>query len=261
MRASWGLACGFLLACSTAPSSSELRPAPTANVDLATPNREPVALSLDDKGVRFGDQLLVRLSEDRAKGAEESHKRRGPDDLLLVPVEAWIKDRRNEGRLDATLTLILQRETPYRGLMEVLFTAGQNEISAFDLYESSAAGRSLHLDLPRGPTVSPSTLNLTLLVAHDGVSIKTSSGNLAPGCREIGRGIAVPRLDGKLDLLAVEACARFVKGAEPAFAKEDTVTLSANPGLPVSELFDLALALRGTPEAPLLPKVQLGVSR
>jgi hypothetical protein len=135
------------LACSTVPSSSELRPAPTANVDLATPNREPVALSLDDKGVRFGGQLLVRLSEDRAKGAEESHKRRGPDDLLLVPVEAWIKDRRNEGRLDATLTLILQRETPYRGLMEVLFTAGQNEISAFDLYESSAAGRSLHLDL------------------------------------------------------------------------------------------------------------------
>lgn len=269
MRRIWAAGWVLLCACSKAPPTSEIRPEPSpSSVISSAPRSEPVALALDAKGARYGEQLLVRFSEDRSKGAEESQKRQGPNDLFLVPVEAWLRDRRSEGRLGSALTLVVQRETPYRGLLEVMFTAGQSEIGAFDLYETSASGRLLHIEPPRALTREQieqlretSALNLVLVIVADGVGIKASSGNVAPGCREVGKGLAVPRVEGKLDHAAVEACVRSLKAAKPSFATEDTVTMTAEPGLPVGELFDLALTLRGTTEAPLAPKVQLGLAR
>lgn len=233
----------------------------------AIPREEPVALAVDAKGVRFGEEQLARFLEDRSKGAEESQKRRGPNDLFLVPVSAWIARQRSEGRIGTSLALVVQRETPYRALMEVLYTAGQSEIATFDLYETSRAGRVIHFEPPRvgfqppQPPPAPQPLDLVGIVVPDGISVKTSSGNIAPGCDAIGAGIAFPRVSGALDVAGVVACARKLKAARPEFATEDDVTLTASPALPAGELFDLAIALRGTPEAPLFPKLMFGVSR
>jgi hypothetical protein len=193
------------------------------------------------------------------------------DDLFLVPVGAWLTRQRSEGRLGRALTVVVQRETPYRALIELLFTAGQSEVSVFDLYETSTAGRVVHVELPGVPHPhtpeelerlrASQTLGLSVFLVPDGVSLKTVAGNVAPGCRETGAGLAVPRVDGKLDVRAVAACAQSLKAVSPAYAEEDTMAMTASPAMAVGELFDLAMAPRGTAEAPLFPKVQLGVSR
>lgn len=104
-------------------------------------------------------------------------------------------------------------------------------------------------------------LNLVVLILPEGIALKTASGHVAPGCREVGRGVTVPRVDGKLDLPSLVACARALKAQKPSFAQETLVTLTESPALPVGELFDVAIALAGTKEEPLFPKVQFGLAR
>ncbi len=261
----------LLVACSNTRPSPGIQAEPSASASAmvsATPRSDAPALAIDPKGIRDGDALLVPFGDDRSKGADESQKRSGPNDLFLVPVGAWLTRQRSDGHLGRALTVVVQRETPYRSLIELLFTAGQSEVTVFDLYETATTGRLVHVELPafRAPADlevmhASQTLQLSVFLLPDGVSLKTMGGNVAPGCREIGAGLAVPRVDGKLDVLAVAACVRSLKAGSPAYATEDTMTMTASPAVAVGEVFDLAIALRGTAEAPLFPKLQLGVSR
>src|SRR5271156_4098748 len=44
---------------------------------------------------------------------------------------------------------------------------------------------------PGGRPPTTKTLSLTVLVVPDGFSIKTSNGNVAPGCNDVGSGVAI----------------------------------------------------------------------
>src|SRR5690606_9922901 len=102
----------------------------------------------------------------------------------------------------------------------------QNEIGELELCEERCGGaRSLTFRPPRpGDLRGPPerrTLSLSAIVVTDGVLLKTSFGNIAPGCESgVGAGIAIPKRDGAHDLAALGACARKLEAQDPAFATE-----------------------------------------
>ena len=79
-------------------------------------------------------------------------------------------------------------------------------------------------------TVEKPTLNMTLLIVNDGVSIKASGGNIATGCDGPGPGITVPRKGGAYDWDSLKMCAKKLKDSNPDFAEETNVQILAEPG-------------------------------
>jgi biopolymer transport protein TolR len=105
-------------------------------------------------------------------------------------------------------------------------------------------------------------LNLSVLITSDGHAIKTSQGNVAPGCNRAGPGIAIPKRQGDYDFGALTACARNLKQASPEFQEETQVFLSANPGIDFQTLVHTIDAVRETSEGvELFPKVNFQVAR
>lgn len=107
------------------------------------------------------------------------------------------------------------------------------------------------------------SLNLTVLIVNEGFSLKASGGNVAPGCMGIGAGIAIPLRGAKYDLVALGACAAKLKASNPAFADEDQVFISANPGTEYQVIIDTMDALRNAPNGggPLFSNVNFKVSQ
>lgn len=87
---------------------------------------------------------------------------------------------------------------------------------------------------------SSEALRLTVILVNDGMSIKASGGNVAPGCGGRGAGLAVPNRDGRYDFAALTECATRLKAANPKFSDEKQFYLSANPGV---EYQDIVLAI------------------
>jgi biopolymer transport protein ExbD len=110
------------------------------------------------------------------------------------------------------------------------------------------------------PTEKP-TLGLTVLVVNDGISIKARGGNVAPGCNDVGAGIAIAKTaDGHYDFAALTACVVKLKAAAPEFKDERDVTVTANPDVPFSTVLQTVDALRGD-DADVFPDVAFGVAR
>ncbi len=248
---------------------AEIVPEPSASPS-AVPRENDAIVRIEKDAVLFGSERLIALEGDRSKGAAASYKRSGPNDLYLVPLAERIATARGDGRLKNALTIVVEPDTPYRVVFEVLFTAGQSEVGHFDLREGSTDGRLLSTDPPKvhvptpmieGSAAPPAALNLVVLLVQDGVSVKVAVGNVAPGCDSIGRGLAFPRVDGKLDVTGVAACAQKLKKAEPRFANESSFTLTANPATPFRELVDVALALEDPKAASPFKEVYFGVAR
>lgn len=107
------------------------------------------------------------------------------------------------------------------------------------------------------------TLNLTVLIVNEGFSLKAAGGNVSPGCAAGGQGLAVPKRGGRYDLEGLRACAAKLKASNPAFADEQQVFLSANPGTEYQVIIDVMDALRTDPKTlePLFPSVNFKVSQ
>lgn len=103
-----------------------------------------------------------------------------------------------------------------------------------------------------GPKPTTPTLGLTILVVQDGFSVKARGGNVAPGCSDLGPGLAVGMAKNEKgetdwDYKQLNQCVAKLKGASPDFADETTVTLSANPNIPYSALIGTIDAIRMLP--------------
>jgi biopolymer transport protein TolR len=77
------------------------------------------------------------------------------------------------------------------------------------------------------------TLNLTMLIVNDGVSLKTGGTSIGPGC-EPGGGITAPKQNGDYDWVTLKNCAKKLKDASPDFKDENTVAIAAEPGISYS---------------------------
>lgn len=94
-------------------------------------------------------------------------------------------------------------------------------------------------------SIQSQALNLTALITSEGISLKTSGGNVAPGCNGTGAGTAVPKNgDGTYDLEELRRCARELKNAREEFASETQVTITANPDVEYQVIIDVMDHLR-----------------
>ena len=110
--------------------------------------------------------------------------------------------------------------------------------------------------------VESSALNLTVFIVNDGFSIKASGGNIAPGCEGPGAGITIPKKGATYNFDALNGCAAKLKKANPDFADETQVFITANPGTDYQTLIATIDALRATPRGdPLFEDVNFKVPR
>src|SRR5215831_3066116 len=72
-------------------------------------------------------------------------------------------------------------------MMFVLASVSVSFIASIDTTPPSIGGKGV-----RGEMASKA-LNLSAFVTNEGISLKTSSGNIAPGCDGIGAGLTAPR--------------------------------------------------------------------
>jgi len=110
--------------------------------------------------------------------------------------------------------------------------------------------------------VPSQALNLSVLIASEGFSLKASGGNIAPGCNDVGAGLAVPKVNGNYDFATLKTCATHLKGSNADFADETAATISANNGVDFQTIVGVMDALRETPAGDaLFENIQFGVAR
>lgn len=142
-------------------------------------------------------------------------------------------------------------------LMFVLATVTVTFTATIDTYPPKAGGAGAR------PPTTP-TLGLTILIVNDGFSVKAKGGNVAPGCQDIGPGLAVGKTpDGKdYDFGGLTRCVNGLKSSSPDFADETSVTISANPNIPYQAVVGTMDAVRRTAEGKdLFPDVNFGLAR
>ena len=140
-------------------------------------------------------------------------------------------------------------------LMFVLASVSVSFVGSIDTTPPSIGGSRVRAD------VSSKALNLSAWITTQGVSLKTSGGNIATGCQDAGTGITVPKSGEDYDLKSLTACAKRLKNATPAFKEETQVTITANPGVEYKNVIDVMDALRSDGEEELFPDVHFGVAR
>lgn len=227
------------------------------SVSVSSPPVAPPELVIEVQRITVRGQKVLDLPADRSSGADPKDKRSGKNDLFLVPLAAAYPV--DAGRVERSLTIDVDDSTPYRMLLEVLFTLGQVELPRWDLRRRGHA-ETLPLAAPRpygSPGAIVSDLALTVLAHDAGISVKARGGNLGPGCDVVGPGVAVPKGDGARDLAALGACVRKIKAQSPT---EHVVTFSAGAATPFLDVWAMIDVLRGE-KRDLFPDVMLGLSR
>ncbi len=126
------------------PQSDDLRL--PASIIKTQPHQEGVLITVSKTQILVGDNKILTLPgrESLAQaGVDARHKRSGPNDLFIVPLgnalmsarKTDIAVRRAKG-LDPSSSeaiVIADKGTPYRLLLEVLFTLGQSEFGKYHL--------------------------------------------------------------------------------------------------------------------------------
>jgi biopolymer transport protein ExbD len=126
------------------PQSDDLRL--PASVMKKAPAQEGVLVTISKTQILVGDDKILTLPgrESLAQaGVDARYKRSGPNDLFIVPLgnalmsarKTDVAVRRAKG-LDPSSSeaiVIADKGTPYRLLMEVLFTLGQSEYGKYHL--------------------------------------------------------------------------------------------------------------------------------
>lgn len=106
------------------------------------------------------------------------------------------------------------------------------------------------------------TLNLNMIIASGGISLKTGAFSIGPGCEAGGAGYTVAAGgDGAYNWEDVKACAKKLKDASPDYKEENTITIIAEPGTPYSTLIQAMDAVRYSGDDLLFDAVNFGVPR
>lgn len=148
-------------------------------------------------------------------------------------------------------------------LMFVLATVAVTFTTTIETTPPSSGGKG-----PRIVTESKS-LNLTLFITNDGVSIKAAGGSIAPGCEGIGPGITVPAKGADplthqpiLDYKAVTACCKRLKDQSEDFKDETQIRITASNNVAYRKIIETIDAVRQTDTGEqLFPDVLFAVPR
>lgn len=255
-------------ACAPLPEPTEARATASAApaLEAGASARKPIAaprtvdVEITEKAITVRGRHVLAIPEDAAeKGLPAASKRKGPNDLYLLPVaDAWkavpVQER-------ARPLVRITREVPFRVLSEVLYTLGQNESQGFDIEDPAEPGRvPLAVRLARLARLveeGEKRLDPVVFVTDAGLVVKVRAGNVAPGCDALGAGVTVPRSGAVAqDVGGLTRCLQKIKASDPDFADEETVVLSGNRDVRFKDLAETAAAVRGT-----FPVVELRVPR
>jgi biopolymer transport protein ExbD len=135
------------------PQSKDLSLPPSIITTEAA--QEGVVIVISKSQIVVGDDPIVLLPsrEQLAQsGVDSKYKRSGPNDLYIVPLANALAHARETDKairqakgLDATSSeavIVADATTPYRLLIEVLFTAGQSEFGKYHLMVRSGKQRT-----------------------------------------------------------------------------------------------------------------------
>ncbi len=235
-----------------APSSATRAPAASLHTLVVSPSK----LTLDGLEPPIAE---FAAADDRAKGFPAVYKKEGNAKALLVtPLGEALERLSKQDGGGTALAVAFDATTPYRVVLEVLFTAGFKGIAEMHLlvaHGATVAGISPFLPRNEGNQASMGEGDLSpiVTVAPEGFSVKKAGANLAPGCREAGAGIAVPNRGGAFDFAALSACLENAKRSAPA---EDMAIISAGLAVPFSTIVLTLDAMRASASgSPLFPKV------
>lgn len=106
-------------------------------------SQEGVPVLISKSQIVVDNQPIVPVPADATHGIEGKYKRSGPNDLYVVPLATTLQSWRDRDKAIRAATgkdpssseaiIIADKDTPYRLLVEVLFTLGQTEFSKFHL--------------------------------------------------------------------------------------------------------------------------------
>lgn len=219
-----------LVACQRKP---EVAPTPVA------PQR---GLRITEREILLDGEKLVGLGTlaEQAKGVAERFKRRGPNDLEIVPVLAAI-ERRQMRIPDDHIRIELAESTPYRVVVEVMYSAGQGGVKAMQLFiPASSLHPAIDVDVEL-PTKAGTESSAAFHVLKEGIKMKFDGSNITPGCGSRGPGVAVPNRDG-YDLQAFATCLKRLNSLDPELmVREGIVAADARvPALDVLRIANVA---------------------
>ena len=191
------------------------------------------------------------MSTSSLSAAQRSKIRR-----LAVPKEQSPEDEGGELNIVPFLDIIVNI------LIFVLATVAITFTATIETTPPSSGGKG-----PRIVSESKS-LNLTLFITNDGISIKAAGGSIAPGCDGIGPGITIPAKgrdpDGQpvLNYPAVTKCAKKLKDQSPDFKDETQIRITASNNISYRKLINTIDAVRVTDSGEeLFPDVLFAVPR
>jgi biopolymer transport protein ExbD len=106
-------------------------------------SQEGLAVLISKSSIVVDENVICPVPGDASHGVEGKYKRSGPNDLYIVPLantlQSW-RERDRQIRLatgkdpsSSEAIIIADSNTPYRLLVEVLFTLGQSEFAKFHL--------------------------------------------------------------------------------------------------------------------------------
>ena len=136
------------------PQSDDLRL--PKSIIRTQPSEEGVVLTVSKTQILVGDDRVLTLPSRESvaqTGVGARNKRSGPNDLYIVPLGNALQAARRTDKvirtakgLDPTSSeaiIIADSTTPYRLLIEVLFTLGQNEFGKYHrmVMQSSGSGK------------------------------------------------------------------------------------------------------------------------
>jgi biopolymer transport protein ExbD len=126
------------------PQNDDMR-LPTS-VIKSQPNEDGVLVTVSKSQILVGDGKVLTLPGRDSMvqtGAGERHKRKGPQDLYIVPLGNALHDARATDKVlraakgldpaGSEAIVVADGTTPYRLLIEVLYTLGQNEFTKYHL--------------------------------------------------------------------------------------------------------------------------------
>jgi biopolymer transport protein ExbD len=106
-------------------------------------SQEGLAVLISKSHIVVDDSIVCPVPADATHGIEGKYKRSGPNDLYIVPLANALQSWRERDRQIRTATgkdpgsseaiIVADSNTPYRLLVEVLFTLGQTEFAKFHL--------------------------------------------------------------------------------------------------------------------------------
>jgi biopolymer transport protein ExbD len=187
---------------------------------------------------------MAEPQENPLSAAQRSRIRR-----LSQPKEPEVGEEAGELNIVPYLDIIMNI------LMFVLVSVSVIFIASIDTTPPAIGGGKVRSD------ISSKALNLSAFITGQGISLKTSGGNIATGCQGTGPGVTVPKTGDSYDMKSLTVCAKQLKNAQPEFKEETQVTVTANPGIEYGTIIAVMDALRSDGDEELFPDVHFGVAR